>query len=81
MKINTKLRKLEIVNFENYKVGAIVKKGPDWMWGTQGGGSLGIIVKETYKDAHGIFWAKVKWENGEIHSYRVGPKSFDLLYI
>jgi hypothetical protein len=48
--------------------GVKVLPGPDWRWGTQGRGTVGVIQEVPDSDG----WVPVKWANGEKNNYRWG---------
>ena len=49
-----------------WKVGDRVKRGPDWKWGNQGGGTEGAVI-EVRRGANVL--VRVKWDNGETFYY------------
>lgn len=58
-------------------IGARVVRGRDWCWGDQGNNTTGTIIK--YKDLLG--WTRIKWDNGDENSYRIGDEDcYDLYY-
>jgi hypothetical protein len=60
--------------------GMRVVRGPTWKWEGQDGGAgcFGTIV-ENQKPDDG--WAKVRWDGGEVNSYRMGKGSQDLIIV
>ena len=65
-----------IVTKENFKEKDKVVKGKHWKWEDQGGYSRYGVIEYEYND-----WVTVKWENGEINSYRIGAEGcYDLYF-
>mmetsp|Transcript_56342 Transcript_56342/g.182516 ORF Transcript_56342/g.182516 Transcript_56342/m.182516 type:complete len:177 (-) Transcript_56342:172-702(-) len=60
------------------KVGARVRRGPDWKWGDQDGGqgNLGTLTGESAGTC-GCVW--VRWDNGTANNYHA-DHTFDLEY-
>ena len=66
-----------IVTKQNVKTGDKVVKGKHWRWGDQGGYSRYGVIKYIKNNN----WISVKWENGEINSYRIGAEGcYDLYF-
>ena len=68
------------VTFETCIAGNWVKRGNNWKFGIQdhenGLPGTGVIVA-----CNSTKWAKVKWNNGNEHNYRIGASdSFDLFH-
>ena len=58
------------------RVGVRVRRGPDWDWGDQDGGGLGITLEGDAEDG----WVRVRWDCGGENSYRVGERGkYDLI--
>jgi hypothetical protein len=70
----------EVVNKDNYRVGARVVRGPHWNWGTQdssGPGTLGPMSSSPTGAWAAVTWADKVTKN----SYRIGAdNAFDLRY-
>eukprot|EP01028_Stygiella_incarcerata_P013678 TRINITY_DN82_c0_g1_i6.p1 TRINITY_DN82_c0_g1~~TRINITY_DN82_c0_g1_i6.p1 ORF type:complete len:1402 (+),score=342.34 TRINITY_DN82_c0_g1_i6:162-4208(+) len=60
--------------------GMRVVRGPTWKWEMQDGGSgcFGTIVED---QKPGDEWAKVRWDAGEVNSYRMGNGNQDLIIV
>jgi len=56
-------------------VGARVRRGRDWHWGTQDGGTSGSILSLSSPG-----WVKVKWDSGDTNSYEIGAENLYSLY-
>jgi hypothetical protein len=56
------------------QLGDRVKRGNDWMWGSQDVFAQGLDDHGTVtgRGAQSELWCKVKWDNGLSYSYRVG---------
>ncbi len=67
-----------IVTKHNLKIGATVRRGPDWEWGDEDGNDIGTIVKLTVTN----HWVIVKWlATGEDSAARIGLcDKYDLIY-
>lgn len=58
-------------------LGRRVRRGPDWVWGNQGGVDLLGTVVGVSSDEEG--WVRVLWDNGQEFFYRWGADGcFDL---
>ena len=58
-------------------IGARVVRGRDWDWGEQGNNTTGTIIEGGGSSG----WTRVKWDNGDENSYRIGDnKKYDLYY-
>lgn len=58
-------------------IGARVVRGRDWCWGDQGNNTTGTIIDESDL----LEWIRVKWDNGDVNSYRIGDENkYDLYY-
>ena len=64
---------------DKMRVGARVRRGPDWKWGDQDGHQTGTVVpKNNPKNG----WIRVKWDNGNINIYRwTAENSFDVVLV
>ena len=65
-------------------IGARVKRGPDWDWGTQdyhnGAPGEGTIVLNDHP-SNDTGWLNVLWDSGNEDRYRIGSdECFDLIY-
>lgn len=59
-------------------IGAIVRRGPDWEFGNQGGGGCGTIIS-SLGDEKG--WVNVKWDNGDCNCYSIVKRDgYHLIY-
>ena len=67
-----------VVNSDNLVSGRRVRRGPDWRWGDQDGGGVGVLVSH---DSSG--WARVRWEHsGNTNTYRIGGSGkSDLVFV
>lgn len=68
---------LEVVTEENFEIGRKVVRGPDWKWGDQDLGKIGVIIgKGSMED-----WARVDWTGKEHdrNTYRIRD-FYDLCY-
>jgi hypothetical protein len=66
-----------IVTKHNLKIGAKVKRGPDWRDGDDGS-DIGILIPSSRTDG----WALVKWNDGYTLNYRIGYQDkYDLIYV
>jgi E3 ubiquitin-protein ligase HECTD1 len=62
------LKNDEIVTAANARVGARVRRGPDWRWDNQDGSGEGTILSfDPYTQ-----WANVLWDNSYKNEYRIG---------
>lgn len=60
-------------------IGLRVARGPQWCWGDQDGGRLGMTV-ERGSATEG--WVGVRWDNGNENNYRVGAENaYDLVAV
>lgn len=58
-------------------IGAKVVRGRNWCWYDQDNDDFGIITEPANNDG----WARVRWENGSVNSYRIGAgDKYDLYY-
>jgi len=58
-------------------IGARVVRGRDWDWGEQGNNTTGTIIE----GGGSLGWTRVKWDNGDENSYRIGDSNkYDLYY-
>ena len=61
-------------------VGMRVRRGPDWKWDDQDGGSgrLGTVITAPTGDS----WARVQWDAGDANTYRWGHEgAYDLIVV
>lgn len=69
------------VTKDNAVVGLKVVRGKDWEWGNQDGNSVGTIIESSsyFPLNSSYLWVRVRWNNGDNHSYRIGyDNKFDL---
>lgn len=76
MKINYKLKELEVVTYHSAKLGLKVKRGPSWCWNNQDNNSIGVIIELPHQDYP---WVKVRWTTGKQNDYRVDRPDLYLL--
>lgn len=60
-------------------IGARVVRGRDWDWdcGIQGNNTTGTIIEDEVSSG----WTRVKWDNGDENTYRIGDgNKYDLYY-
>jgi hypothetical protein len=62
-----------------YFIGQKVRRGVDWKWDVQDGGSdcFGYVVatEKSHPRSQPTGWVSVEWQNSVINSYRAGDKS------
>merc|ERR1719281_1372601 len=58
------------VTKENLRIGAKVKRGPDWKWEKQDGGNGGIGTIMTPTESTDDGWCRVRWAHGKTNNYR-----------
>jgi hypothetical protein len=62
---------------QDLPLGTRVRRGPDWKWGNQDGGTGNMGTVKKSKDRDG--WVTVKWDNGIENNYRwTGDGKYDL---
>jgi hypothetical protein len=76
-----------VVTKENLKIGAKVKRGPDWCWGNQdcskeGKQEIGIIEGFGLGISDKNFWCGVSWPHEKNESFNFNYRLFvaDLIY-
>ena len=72
-----------VVCLENCKINMRVRRGPFWIYGSSdykdGVPYFGKITKITRDVIQHERWVQVRWENGNVNFYRIGPEYFDLI--
>merc|ERR1719281_1558306 len=68
------------VTKENLRIGAKVKRGPDWKWEKQDGGKGGIGTIIPPSESTNDGWCQVRWAHGKTNNYRCGS-ACDLAYV
>lgn len=73
MKVKYKVKPWVILSREDWKVGLLVRRGPDWAWAEQdyhhGRPATGVISRVLEVRECGDLGIVVIWENGETNSY------------
>ncbi len=73
------LKPAEIVTLDNLVIGARVRRGPDWEWGTQDNNGEGLIRREVDRFPG---WVEVIWGGVCAFTYRIGAEDkYDLEYV